>query len=89
MEILWNGGGIRIEPLFGDDLLCARSRTMWKRHMVSSPFDTDRQPIAIDFSDRPTLALLYALSGWLMNFLGPMFWAALIVAFLYAEMFTS
>ena len=57
--------------------------------MVSSPFDTDRQPIAIDFSDRPTLALLYALSGWLMNFLGPMFWAALIVAFLYAEMFTS
>ena len=65
-----------------------RSRTMWQRHMVSSPFDTDRQPIAIDFSDRPTLALLYALSGWVMNFLGPMFWAALIVGFLYAEIFT-
>lgn len=57
-------------------------------HMVSSPFDTYRQPIAIDFSDRPTLALLYALSGWLMDFLGPIFWAVLIVGFLYAEIFT-
>jgi hypothetical protein len=56
--------------------------------MVSSPFDTYRQPIAIDFSDRPTLALAYALSGWLMDFLGPMFWAVLIVGFLYAEIFT-
>jgi hypothetical protein len=56
--------------------------------MVSSPFDTYRQPIAIDFSDRPTLALAYALSGWLMDLLGPMFWAVLIVGFLYAEICT-
>ena len=32
---------------------------------------------------------LLILANRLMNFLGPMFWAALIVAFLYAEMFTS
>jgi hypothetical protein len=57
--------------------------------MISSPFDIDRQPLTVDFSDQPVIASLYALSRWLMDFFGPMFWAALIVGFFYAELFLS
>ena len=39
-----------------------------------------------DFTDEPEIALLYAVTGSLMELLGPMFWAALIVLLLQAEL---
>jgi len=43
----------------------------------------------VDFSDQPKIAQLYAISGVLMNVLGAVFWAALIVLFVQAELFTN
>jgi hypothetical protein len=54
----------------------------------SFPFPTSRAR-EVDFSDRPVIALLYTISGVLLESLGPMFWAALIVLFTQAELFTS
>jgi hypothetical protein len=61
------------------------------------PFPTDRELAAlffekrnpVDLTGRPVLAFLYALGGCLMDLFGPMFWAALIVGFLYAEIFLN
>lgn len=52
------------------------------------PFPTSRVR-EVDFSDQPVIALLYAVSGVVMEILGPMFWAALIVLFSQAELFTN
>jgi hypothetical protein len=41
-----------------------------------------------DFTDQPGIALLYAITGCLMELIGPAFWAALIVLFVQAEFFT-
>jgi len=38
-----------------------------------------------DTSEFPGFALLHAIAGGLMDLLGPMFWAALIVLWLQAE----
>jgi len=54
----------------------------WER--LSIP---DRSPHGPDFTDQPTVAALYSISGVLMDLLGPMFWAALIVLFLQVELF--
>jgi hypothetical protein len=61
------------------------------------PFPTDRELAAlffekknpVDLTGRPVLAVLYAFGGCLMDLFGPMFWAALIVGFLYAEIFLN
>ena len=39
----------------------------------------------LDFIDRPGIETLYAISGVLLDLLGPMFWAALVVLFLQAQ----
>jgi hypothetical protein len=39
-----------------------------------------------DFDDQPAIALLYAVTGRLMEWLGPVFWAALAVLFIEAEL---
>ena len=57
--------------------------------MLSFPADTDRQPVSIDLAGQPAIAFLYAIGGCLMDLFGPMFWAALIVGFFYAEIFLS
>jgi hypothetical protein len=44
-------------------------------------------PRAPDLSDRPMVAIAYLLAGGLMEILGPVFWAVLIVGFLFAEFF--
>jgi hypothetical protein len=41
-----------------------------------------------DFTDQPEIAVLYAITGCLMELLGPAFWAALVVLFVQAELFT-
>ena len=47
------------------------------------------QPVpGLNLADDPVIALLYDISGVLMELLGPMFWAALIVLFIQAELFT-
>ena len=43
------------------------------------------EPVPTDLSNRPVIALAYAIGDSLMELFGPMFWAALIVGFLYAE----
>jgi len=45
--------------------------------------------IDLDFTGRPVIAALYAISGLLMRILGPAYWAAIVVLFVYAELFTS
>lgn len=45
-----------------------------------------RRPIDLDLTDRPLIAALYTISGLLMRILGPAFWAAIVVLFLYAEL---
>ena len=61
--------------------------------MHSYSIDPDPFPFSrvreVDFSDQPVIAGLYAVSGVLMEILGPMFWAALIVLFIQAEQFTN
>ena len=47
------------------------------------PFNRMRE---VDFSDQPVIALLYAVSGMLMEILGLVFWAALIVLFMKLEL---
>ena len=47
-----------------------------------------RRPIDIGFTDRPFTAALYRISGLLMRILGPTYWAAIVVLFIYAELFT-
>ncbi|HEX3863230.1 MAG TPA: hypothetical protein VHY35_16215 [Stellaceae bacterium] len=42
----------------------------------------------VDFSDQPGIASLYTISNTLMDILGPVFWAALIVLLIQAELFT-
>jgi len=44
------------------------------------------QPWNSDFADQPVIALLYAVTGSLMELLGPIFWAALAVLFVQAEL---
>ena len=44
------------------------------------------QPREIDLADRPGIALLYALSGAVIEFVGPVFWATLIVLLIQAEL---
>jgi hypothetical protein len=39
-----------------------------------------------NFADEPGIAELYMLAAALMEFLGPMFWAALIVLFIWVEL---
>jgi hypothetical protein len=39
-----------------------------------------------DFADEPGIAELYMLAAALMEFLGPVFWAALIVLFIWVEL---
>jgi hypothetical protein len=43
----------------------------------------------IDFPERGGLALLYTISDALVELLGPMFWAMLIVLFVQAELFSK
>jgi hypothetical protein len=57
--------------------------------MASFLADTDRPFPSVDLAGQPAVALLYAISGWLMDLVGPMFWAVLIVGFLYAEIFLN
>jgi hypothetical protein len=53
----------------------------------------EREPIAspaerlggLDFGDQPLIAVLYTISAALVEFFGPIFWAALIVLFIQAE----
>jgi hypothetical protein len=45
------------------------------------------RPVKVDLHGRPMLAMLYALSGIAIDLFGPMFWAALIVLFVQAELF--
>ncbi|HEV2186570.1 MAG TPA: hypothetical protein VGR70_05155 [Stellaceae bacterium] len=40
----------------------------------------------IDVTDDPVIALLYAVTGRLMELLGPIFWAALAVLSIRAEL---
>lgn len=40
----------------------------------------------VDVTDDPVIALLYAVTGRLMELLGPAFWAALVVLLLQAEL---
>jgi len=54
-------------------------------HPESFPLPTSG-PCEIDFSDQPVVAVLYQISGVLMEILGPMFWAALIALFIQAEL---
>ena len=48
-----------------------------------------RAPIDLDFTGRPVIAALYMISGLVMRVLGPAFWAAIIILFVYAELFTG
>jgi hypothetical protein len=63
--------------------------------MRSYPIDPESFPLPtsgvreVDLSDQPVIALLYAISAVLMEILGPMFWAALILLFIHAELFTN
>ena len=57
-------------------------------------FPADGEPSAVlgsrgwngDPTDKPGFTLLYAVTGGLMELLGPMFWAALVVLLLQAEL---
>jgi hypothetical protein len=40
----------------------------------------------LDFADQPLIAVPYTISAALVEFFGPMFWAALIVLFIQAEL---
>jgi hypothetical protein len=40
----------------------------------------------VDLTAHPAIALLYAVVGAAVELLGPMFWAALIVLFVQAEL---
>jgi hypothetical protein len=57
--------------------------------MVSFRTDTDRPLVSIDLAGRPVIAFLYTIGGCLMDLFGPMFWAALIVGFIDAEIFLN
>lgn len=60
-------------------------------------FLADGEPSAVlrsrtwnsDFTDQPGIALLYAITGNLMELLGPIFWAALAASFVQAELITG
>ena len=61
--------------------------------MHPHPIEPDAFPapgsrLRIDFSDQPVIALIYGISGALMEMIGLMFWAALIVLFIQAELFS-
>jgi hypothetical protein len=57
-------------------------------------FLADGEPSAVfgsrirnsDIIDRPEIAVLYAITGNLMEWLGPAFWAALVVLLVQAEL---
>jgi hypothetical protein len=60
-------------------------------------FPADGEPSAVfgarvwdcKVTEEPAVAVLYAIAGALMEFVGPMFWAALIVLYVRAELFTG
>jgi hypothetical protein len=52
----------------------------WERLSIQALSAAD-----LAFLDRPAIATLYAISGVLLDLLGPMLWAALIVLLLQAE----
>ena len=53
------------------------------------PNAAQSEPVPLDLSNRPVVALAYTIGGCLMDLFGPMFWAALIVGFFYAEIFLN
>jgi hypothetical protein len=53
------------------------------------PRSPESDPRVPDLSDRPVVAIAYLLAGGLMEILGPVFWAVLIVSFLFAEFFIN
>jgi hypothetical protein len=57
--------------------------------MMSFPADTEQSFPLVDLAGQPVIAFLYTIGGWLMDLFGPMFWAALIVGFLNAEIFVN
>ena len=50
---------------------------------------TTEHPREIDFSDHARLAALHRICAELMMFIGPRWWAALIVLFIWAEFFAK
>jgi hypothetical protein len=46
-----------------------------------------REPHEYDFSAQPAISLLHEVSGLLMEVLGPMFWATLVLLFVQEEFF--
>jgi hypothetical protein len=73
-------------PLYQAALVGGRVRAMdtvhpdWERLSIQA-----LSPADLAFLDRPAIATLYAISGVLLDLLGPMLWAALIVLLLQAE----
>jgi hypothetical protein len=45
-----------------------------------------REPLPLDFGNAPGLAIAYLLAAGLMEIFGPLFWMALIMLFLFAEL---
>ena len=57
--------------------------------MMSFSVATDRPFPSVDLTDRPLIAFLYMAGDCLMDLFGPMYWAALIVGFVDAEIFLN
>jgi len=63
--------------------------------MHSYPIDAESFPFPISrvrkvgFADQPVIAYTYEISGVLMEVVGLLFWAALIVLFMQAELITG
>jgi hypothetical protein len=61
------------------------------------PYPTAGEPFAVPlhrsdetaFAEHPAIAVIQTIAGELMELLGPMLWAAIIVLFFYAELLTS
>jgi hypothetical protein len=57
------------------------------RHAFGEPHSAEIEPPALDFERHPIVAVANAIATELAELLGPIFWAALIVLLLDAELF--
>jgi hypothetical protein len=48
-----------------------------------------QRALQLYFAKHPVIAKINFVAAWLTEMLGPMFWAALIIAFAWAELFVG
>ena len=86
---------IRLEPLSARAFVLGRFGSERNQLMFAHWTEAEQQPLPVQrtlqvyFAKHPVIARINIVAAHLTGILGPMFWAALIIGFFWAELFAS